>query len=100
MSEATQYDGLELVPLTDGELELEVSEMEAISLKSLLTANGIEAVMVGASQLPNLPYQIQVPAGNLTDAIRIVQEARQAGEPAAEVAEAAGEAQGDQPPQD
>lgn len=101
MIESTkQNDGLDLVPLTDGELELEVSEMEAIGLKSLLTANGIQAVVVGASQLPNLPYQIHVPAENLAEAVRIVQEAGQAGPPAADVAEQEGEAEGDKPPQD
>lgn len=95
---APKNEDLELVPLTDGELELEVSEMQALSLKSLLAANGIDAFIVGANVLPNLPYQIHVPAGVREEAIRIVQEARQAGSTAAEAAEIAGEAQGDTPP--
>ena len=41
-----------MVPLTDGELEIAVSDLEAASLKSLLATADIEAVIVGASPLP------------------------------------------------
>lgn len=71
---------LELVPLTDGELELAVSDLEAASLKSLLAAAGIDAVIAGSSPLPNLPNEIHVPAGRLQEAINLVREAREAGE--------------------
>jgi hypothetical protein len=71
---------LEMAPLTDGELELAVSDLEALSIKSLLAAAGIEAVIVGASPLPNLPNQIHVPAGRLQEAIELVREARRTGE--------------------
>lgn len=98
MPDAASGESLELVPLTNGELELDLSEMEAISVKSLLDANGIDAVIDGASQMPNLPYKIQVPAAQLADAIRIYREAREAGAPAAEAAELAGEAPGDSLP--
>jgi hypothetical protein len=73
-----QQDPKELVPLTDGELELEMPEMEAIALKTLLEANDIEAVIFGASQLPNLPYQVHVPASRLVEATALVRDARQA----------------------
>lgn len=92
MHEAEQNSDLDLVPLTDGELELEFSEMEAISVKTLLLANGIEAITVGASQLPNLPYQIHVPTAQRDEAVRIFQEAQSSGALTAESAEAAGEA--------
>jgi hypothetical protein len=69
-----------MAPLTDGELELAVSDLEALSIKSLLAAAGIEAVIVGASPLPNLPNQIHVPAGRLQEAIELVREARRTGE--------------------
>ena len=95
---APNSEDLDLVPLTDGELELAVSEMQALSLKSLLAANGIDAIIVGANVLPNLPYQIHVPAGVKDEAVRILQEARQAGPSAAEAAEIEGESQGDAPP--
>jgi hypothetical protein len=78
--EQNNIDPEELVPLTDGELELSVSEMEALALQSLLAANGIEAVIVGATALPNLPYEIHVPAGHLAEATQIVQDARAAAE--------------------
>lgn len=36
------------------------SEMEAISIKSLLEANGIATVLVGDSVLPNLAFEVRV----------------------------------------
>ena len=39
-SETTTPD-VNLVPLTEGGLELELSEMESLSVKTLLEANGI-----------------------------------------------------------
>ena len=36
------------------------SEIEAISVKNLLEANGIMAVLVGDSVLPNLPFEVRV----------------------------------------
>lgn len=79
MEQENQDPGLEMVPLTDGELELAVSDLEAASLKSLLASADIEAVIVGASPLPNLPNQIHVPAGRLEEAIALVREARETG---------------------
>jgi hypothetical protein len=37
------------------------SEMEAMSVKNLLEFNGLEAVMVGDSVLPNLGFEVRVP---------------------------------------
>lgn len=68
-----------LVPLTEGGLELELSEMECLSIKTLLEANDIQVVVQGASQLPNLPYEILVPANQLQEAVRIVLDAQQTG---------------------
>ncbi len=67
---------IQMVPLTEGGLELELSEMECLSVKTLLEANGIEVIVQGASQMPNLPYEILVPASQLEAAVRIVTEAR------------------------
>ena len=36
------------------------SEMEAISIKNLLDSNGIAAVLVGDSVLPNFPFEVRV----------------------------------------
>jgi len=99
MHGAEQNSDLDLVPLTDGELELEFSEMEAISVKTLLLANGIEAITVGASQMPNLPYHIHVPSAKRDEAVRIFQDAQSSGALAAERDEAAGEAAGNAVPE-
>ncbi|HNY42427.1 MAG TPA: hypothetical protein PKJ41_18645 [Bryobacteraceae bacterium] len=89
--EMKHHDAEELVPMTDGELVLEMPEMEALALQSLLSANGINAVLNGVATMPNLPFEIHVPAGSLDEAARIYQEARDAGPEAAEAAEAEGE---------
>lgn len=68
-----------LVPITEGGLELELSEMECLSVKTLLEANGIQVVVQGASQMPNLPYELLVPANQLEEAVRIITEAEQSG---------------------
>ena len=54
---------------------LEVTEMEATSLQSLLAANGIQAVIVGAEMMPNLPYRVQVPTDQAKQAADIIAEA-------------------------
>lgn len=77
---------------------LEVTEMEAASLQSLLEANGIEAVIAGAEMMPNLPSRLQVPADQAKQAAEIIAEARSAGSEGAEEAEEAGEVSGDVAP--
>lgn len=96
--EMNYHDAEELVPMTDGELTLAMPEMEAINLQSLLASNGIVAVLSGAATMPNLPFEVHVPAASLDEATRIYQEAAQSGAEAAEAAEAEGEAAGDLPP--
>ena len=72
--EMKHHDAEELVPMTDGELVLAMPEMEAINLQSLLTAYGIEAVLRGTATMPNLPFEVHVPASLLGEAARIYQE--------------------------
>lgn len=96
--EMKNHDAEELVPMTDGEFVLAMPEMEALALQSLLAANGIHAVLNGVATMPNLPFEIHVPAGSLEEAARIYQEAQEAGPEAADAAEAAGEETGDTPP--
>jgi hypothetical protein len=76
----------ELVPLTEGGLELELGEMESLNVKTLLEANGIAVVMSGASQMPNLPYELLVPAGQLEQALAVIRDAKAAGPAAADEA--------------
>lgn len=96
--EMNHHDAEELVPMTDGELVLAMPEMEAINLQSLLAANGIEAVLCGTATMPNLPFEVHVPASLLDEAARIYREARLSGAEAADAAEAEGEAAGDMAP--
>jgi len=69
------------------------AEMEATAIQSMLRANDISAVVVGASTIPSLEFQVQVPRAMLEDAQRLVDEARAAGPEAAAEAEAASEEQ-------
>jgi hypothetical protein len=77
--QSAQLSADRLVPVTEGGLELELSEMECLSVKTLLEANGIQVVVQGASQMPNLPYELLVPANQLEEAVRIITEAQQSG---------------------
>jgi aryl-alcohol dehydrogenase-like predicted oxidoreductase len=67
------------------------AEMEALAIQSLLQANGIQAVVVGASQIPSLEFQVRVAAASLPEAQRLLEEAKAAGPEAAEAAERASE---------
>ena len=82
---------LDLVPLFEEEEDL--SEMEADTLKSLLEANGINVVIIGAEMLPSLPYEVRVPLNQRARAREIIADALDAGEQAAEEGEAASENQ-------
>ncbi len=82
----------DLVPLTEDGLELELDELEMLNVKTLLEANGIAVVMSGASQWPNLPYELLVPASQYEQALAVIREARAAGPDAADAAAGPSEA--------
>jgi len=67
------------------------AEMEAMAVKGVLDAAGIDVVMVGSSSLPNLTFSVQVPVEMQEEALRRIEEAKAAGPAAAEEAERAGE---------
>ncbi len=67
------------------------AELEANSIQSMLRANGIAAVVVGASVIPSLEFQVQVPRADAAEAGRLLEEARAAGPEAAAEGEAASE---------
>ncbi len=67
------------------------AEMEAASIHAMLEANGIPSVVVGASVIPSLEFQVQVPRARAAEAERVLEEAREAGPDAAAEAEAASE---------
>jgi hypothetical protein len=53
--------------------------MEALSVQSLLQASGIDAIVVGAQSLPNLPEEVRVAKEHVTEAKRIIADALTAG---------------------
>ena len=67
------------------------AEMEALAIQGILEASGIPAVFVGATTIPSLEFQVQVPRSRLEEAERTVAEARAAGPEAAAEAEAESE---------
>ena len=67
------------------------AEMEATSIHSMLTANGVPSVVVGASTIPSLEFDVRVPRAYAEQAERLLEEARAAGPEAAAQAEIASE---------
>jgi Putative prokaryotic signal transducing protein len=67
------------------------AELEATAIHSMLQASGIPSVVVGASTLPVLEFQVQVPRELAAEAERVLEEARAAGPEAAAEAERATE---------
>jgi hypothetical protein len=63
------------------------SEMEALSVQSLLEAAGITAMVVGTQSLPNLPEEVRVAKEHVTEAKRIIAAALAAGPAGAAEAE-------------
>jgi hypothetical protein len=59
-------EDLDLVPLF--EEGTDISELEAMNLKALLEANDIPAFIIGAPQMPNLPFDVRVPRERFQDA--------------------------------
>ena len=75
---------LDLVTIFEGSGT--TAEIEALSIQSVLKASGIEAVLEGASELPNLPFAVKVPQVDRARAEAALAEARAAGPAAAEEA--------------
>lgn len=55
------------------------SEMEAMSVKALLEASGITAVLEGTPTMPNLPEEVRVAREDASEAKRIIAAALEAG---------------------
>jgi len=101
LTEAQMSSMDDLVPVRDNRgFVLEVSDMEAAALKSLLESSGIEAVLSPFTAYGTLPGRLLVPASQAEEAARIIAQAPESGAAAAEEAERAGEAAGDRPPED
>lgn len=68
-----------------------MAEMEALTVHSMLEAGGLAPVLVGASTIPSLSFEVRVPRSEAGQAAALIAEASQAGPQAAEEAERAGE---------
>lgn len=55
------------------------SELEAMSVKNLLEYNGVSAVLLGDSVLPNLAFEVKVPREQLQLARDLIAQAEEAG---------------------
>jgi hypothetical protein len=64
------------------------AEMEADMIRGVLESNDIPVMVVGASQYPNLGFEVKVPRGKLKEAEELIEQAEAAGPDAATEAEA------------
>jgi hypothetical protein len=96
----TSNEQLDLVSVLGDGVPLQLSQVEALGLQSLLASERIEAVVSGYWAEPVIPFRILVSSARAEEAARIIAEARAGGEAAAIEAELAGEAAGDVPPDD
>jgi hypothetical protein len=82
IAEHTLPEEAELVdPTSDLDLEsvaTAAAELEAISIKNLLEANGIATVLVGDSVLPNFPFEVRVARDQALNARAIIDDAERA----------------------
>jgi 2-keto-3-deoxy-L-rhamnonate aldolase RhmA len=70
------------------------AESEALTIRSLLDANGIESVLVGTAQIPSLDFRVKVKSDDLERARSVIAEAEAAGPKAAAEAEEQSEKSG------
>ena len=63
------------------------AEFEATAIKNVLEANGIAAVVVGDSVLPNLPFEVRVAKENFDRARQLIDDYVKSGPEAADKAE-------------
>jgi hypothetical protein len=90
--EVDPSEELDLEPIYHSEGSA-TAEFEALEVKGLLEANGIPAIIVGDSVLPNLGFEVRVPRDQLEDAKAILEEAQKSGPADAEKAELESETQ-------
>ena len=67
------------------------AELEADMIRGVLESNDIPVMVVGASQYPNLGFEVKVPRGKVKQAEELIEQAEAAGPDAANEAEAESE---------
>lgn len=93
-------DDSQLVPVLENGVPLGVPLIVATGLQSLLSSNGIEAIVSGFRAEPVLPFRLLVASADVERAGLLIAEASAGGAAAADQAELEGEASGDLPPDD
>lgn len=91
VEEVDESEELNLEPIYHSEGNA-MAEVEAVGIKNVLESNGIAAVIVGDSVLPNFAFEVRVAREQVERAKSLLEEARRGGPAAAEEAERAGEA--------
>src|ERR1035441_10246320 len=74
---------LDMVTLWTSEAGTVNAEMEADMIRGVLESNDIPVMVVGASQYPNLGFEVKVPRGKLKEAEDLIAQAEAAGSDAA-----------------
>jgi hypothetical protein len=82
---------LDMVTLWTSDAGTVTAEMEADNIRGVLESNDIPVMVVGASQYPNLGFEVKVPRGKLKEAEELIEQAEAAGPEAANEAEAESE---------
>lgn len=75
-----------------------LAEVESQEIKNVLEANGVAAIVVGNSVLPNMPFEVRVARDQVQRARALLREAQAGGPAAAEEAEALFESRSQIPP--
>ena len=82
---------LDLVTVFDSGDGTSEGDMEAMTVKNLLEASGIQAVMIGDVPIPSLGHEVRVPKDMADEARRLISDARASGPADAERGEAESE---------
>ena len=84
VEEVDDSAALDLETIFHAEGSAVTAEMEAMSVKNLLESNGIAAVLVGDSVLPNLPFEVKVAREQAARARKLIEDVEEIGPEAAE----------------
>jgi hypothetical protein len=82
---------LDMVTIWTSEAGTVTAEIESDMIRGVLESNDIPVMVVGASQYPNLGFEVKVPRGKVKEAEELLDQAEAAGPDAATEAEAESE---------
>ena len=82
---------LDMVTIWTSDAGTVTAEIESDMIRGVLESNDIPVMVVGASQYPNLGFEVKVPRGKVKEAEELLDQAEAAGPDAATEAEAESE---------